>query len=79
MAKWRYCAEEEWEEESSRRTGREGAQAVEGANGNGRGCAEEGWEEESSRRSGREGAQAVEGANWKRERLCRGRMGRGEQ
>ncbi len=44
--------------------------------GNGRGCGEEEWEEESSRRRGREGAQAVEGANGKRERLCRGRMGR---
>jgi hypothetical protein len=47
--------------------------------GKGRGCVEERWEEESFRRSRREGAQAVEGANWKRERLCRGRMGRGEQ
>ncbi len=47
--------------------------------GKGRGCGEEEREEESSRRSGREGAQTVEGANWKRERLCRGRMVRGEQ
>jgi hypothetical protein len=36
------------------------------------------WEEESSR-SEREGAQAAEGDYGKRERLWRGRTGRGEQ
>ncbi len=47
--------------------------------GKGRGCGEEEWEEESSRKSRRERAKAIERANGKRERLCRGRMGIGEQ
>ncbi len=47
--------------------------------GKGRGCAEEEREEENRRRSGKDRAHEVEGSNWKRNRLCKRKMGRGEQ